>query len=205
MVYLLCFDKKFKHAKHYIGFAENENTFKKRLEHHRKGSGSRLMAAIAKAGIGFTVTRTWPDGDRNFERKLKNRKEGPRLCPHCVSIKKAEKMRQRHIAHLKANPISAAHQAVVDELSTPEGFEAAFKVIEEHDAPTENVVDSYLKAKHEVVCPVVETAKKMNDDVFRCTFFDKKPEVANAQPESRSNPSRWQRIWSRLARFLGFS
>lgn len=91
MVYLLCFNKKFKHAKHYIGFAENQRTFEIRLEHHKKGRGAKLMDAITKAGIGFTVSRTWPDGDRNFERKLKNRKKSSQICPHCIAAKKAEK------------------------------------------------------------------------------------------------------------------
>lgn len=196
MVYLLCFDKKFKHAKHYIGFAENQRTFEARMKHHSKGSGSRLMAAIAKVGIGFCVARTWPDGDRNFERKLKNRKKSSELCPHCSAIKKANKMRDRHIAHIKANPPSPKMQAMINELSTPEGFRAAFDVVKDHEP---------------VVCPVVETAKRLDvdktlieaeathEEMFRCKFFDKKPEVANAQPESPACVGRWARIRSRLA------
>src|ERR1700677_1755041 len=91
MVYLLCFDKKFKHAKHYIGYANTPKSFEKRLACHRKGQGAKLMAAIAKAGIEFKVARTWDTGDRNFERKLKNRKKSSELCPICIAAKKAEK------------------------------------------------------------------------------------------------------------------
>jgi hypothetical protein len=83
MVYLLCFHQKFKHAKHYIGFAESQESFAKRLACHKSGRGARLMKAITKAGIGFEVARTWNDGDRTFERKLKKRKNGPKLCPIC--------------------------------------------------------------------------------------------------------------------------
>ncbi len=92
MVYLLCFDKKFKHAKHYIGFAVSQDSFERRLKCHTKGTGSRLMDAVTKAGIGFKVARTWADGDRNFERKLKNRKKSAELCPLCIERAKREKV-----------------------------------------------------------------------------------------------------------------
>lgn len=88
MVYLLHFEKAYKHANHYIGFAENQGTLERRLEHHRRGTGSRLMAAVSIAGIGFVLARTWEDGDRNFERRLKNLKNSRGLCPICTqSIK----------------------------------------------------------------------------------------------------------------------
>jgi len=103
-VYLLCFDKKFRHAKHYIGFVQNMEGLPKRLNHHKKGTGSRLMAAVTKAGIGFQVARTWPDGDRNFERKLKNRKKSAELCPLCIAAKKAAKMPKTIMQEYKENP-----------------------------------------------------------------------------------------------------
>lgn len=218
MVYLLCFDKKFKHARHYIGFAENQRTFELRMKHHAKGNGSKLMAAVAKAGIGFTVARTWPDGDRNFERKLKNRKEGPRLCPLCVSRAKSEKLRQKHIEHLKANPLSPEHQAAVDELSTPEGFSNAFKMVD--DIVEGNVsLDPKIYDKP-LMCPVV---KKFDESksIFNVVMQEKPDPIASAvvpltgdvimlgeiyaKPKSDPNTSRWQRVWSCVARLLGFS
>lgn len=78
-VYLLHFDRPLKHARHYIGFS---TSLKRRLEHHAKGTGSSLMAAVAKAGITFRLVRTWK-ADRTFERKLKNGKNAPHLCPIC--------------------------------------------------------------------------------------------------------------------------
>ena len=78
-VYLLHFSQPFKHAKHYMGFAEDIDT---RLERHRAGNGSRLIAVITQAGIDFELARTWV-GDRALERKLKQRKDAPRLCPIC--------------------------------------------------------------------------------------------------------------------------
>lgn len=83
MVYLLCFKEKYKHAKHYIGYVSKNSDLDRRMERHRKCQGARLIAVITKAGIGFDVARTWPDASRDFERKLKNRKNAKMLCPIC--------------------------------------------------------------------------------------------------------------------------
>jgi hypothetical protein len=45
-VYLIHFDEPYKHARHYVGSAVSLDA---RLEEHRRGSGSRLMAVIAAA------------------------------------------------------------------------------------------------------------------------------------------------------------
>ena len=80
-VYLICFDAHYHHAKHYIGFAQNG--VDNRLERHRSGQGSRLLRAVMQAGINFDVVRVWNDVDRNFERKLKKRKNSKHFCPRC--------------------------------------------------------------------------------------------------------------------------
>lgn len=87
MVYLLHFDKPLRHARHYLGYAED---VEKRLKRHRSGAGSRLLAALKRAGIEFTLVRTW-EGDRKFERSLKQRKNSPDLCPVCKEEKKRKK------------------------------------------------------------------------------------------------------------------
>lgn len=78
-IYLIHFNTAYKHARHYIGSAKS---VKERLERHRKGKGARLMEVIAAANIGFVLARTWKGGKKE-ERKLKNRKNAPRLCPIC--------------------------------------------------------------------------------------------------------------------------
>ena len=84
-VYLLHFDRPIGaggphgFAQHYIG---STSDLPARLEDHRAGRGARLMEVIAGAGVSFVVARTWPGG-RTLERRLKNRKEAPRLCPIC--------------------------------------------------------------------------------------------------------------------------
>lgn len=89
MVYLLHFSSKFKHAQHYIGYTEDEHSLTTRLEYHRSGKGSKLLKAVTGAGIDVVVARTWSDGTRDFERKLKNQKNArSRLCPICRGQKK---------------------------------------------------------------------------------------------------------------------
>lgn len=84
-VYLTHFLKPYKHAEHYLGFATN---LEARLEHHRKGTGARLMQVIRDAGIGFVLTRTWDDVTRTTERRLKNGGGLNRQCPVCKLMQK---------------------------------------------------------------------------------------------------------------------
>lgn len=82
MVYILHFSRAFHHARHYVGFTEKPE---QRLGEHAKGSAksSKLMQAVIKAGITFTVARVFPDADRHFERKIKNSHRTARFCPIC--------------------------------------------------------------------------------------------------------------------------
>jgi predicted GIY-YIG superfamily endonuclease len=82
VVYLLHFDSKIsdKHTtQHYTGWTKY---LAGRVAKHLAGRGARLTQVARERGIGFVVARTWP-GDRTFERKIKNRHEGPTLCPIC--------------------------------------------------------------------------------------------------------------------------
>lgn len=186
MVYLLCFDKKFKHAKHYIGFAENQRTFEMRMKHHKKGSGSKLMAAIAKAGIGFTVARTWPDGDRNFERKLKNRKEGPRLCPHCQAEAKARRAAKVVKTDIVEGNVGLDPKVYDKPLMCP--------VVKKFDE-SKSIFNVVMQEKPD---PIASAVVPLTGDVIMLGEI-------YAKPKSKPNPSRWQRVWSCVARLLGFS
>lgn len=82
MIYLVHFQRPYKHAKHYLGFTDL--TLTKRFARHcsnaKKRRGSALMNAIMAAGITFKVVRTW-EGDRARERQLKG--NSVRRCPVC--------------------------------------------------------------------------------------------------------------------------
>jgi predicted GIY-YIG superfamily endonuclease len=79
MVYLLHFSEPYRHARHYVGFTNNLTA---RLEAHVSGQGARLVQVVIEAGMTFQLARTW-EGTRRDERRIKNRKEAPRLCPVC--------------------------------------------------------------------------------------------------------------------------
>jgi len=79
MIYLLHFERPYRHARHYLGYAVDVEM---RIHDHRRGNGARLTQVITQAGIGMILVRTW-DGDRNDERKLKRHNNAPRMCPIC--------------------------------------------------------------------------------------------------------------------------
>ena len=83
MVYLIHFDRPYKHARHYTGWTRNAKTLPRRIAHHRNGTGARLMQVVTEAGITFEVAKTWPDGTRDDERRLKRRGGAARICPTC--------------------------------------------------------------------------------------------------------------------------
>jgi len=83
IIYLIHFTQAYWHARHYLGSTDN---LAARIEAHRSGNGARLMEVITAAGIDWQVVRTWA-GSRQVERRIKNRKEAPALCPVCSGEK----------------------------------------------------------------------------------------------------------------------
>lgn len=78
-VYLLHFDRPYRHARHYIGWTADLDA---RLAEHAAGHGARLLAVVKAAGIGWSLARTWP-GNRARERQIKNQGGASRRCPAC--------------------------------------------------------------------------------------------------------------------------
>src|SRR5262249_32454437 len=54
-----------------------------RLDAHARGSGARLIEVITRAGLGFTLARTWPQTTRDREDSLKHIGDARRFCPEC--------------------------------------------------------------------------------------------------------------------------
>ena len=81
-IYLLHFDRPYRHARHYTGWTTN---LPDRLAAHRNGQGARLISVIIQAGIGFTLARTW-QGDRCRERLITRQGGAARRCPACGVI-----------------------------------------------------------------------------------------------------------------------
>lgn len=96
-VYLLHFDRAYPNGskpQHYIGYAHDIPT---RLAEHRARKGARLLQVLADHGIGWTLVRTWPDGDRSVERRLKNWKKGAALCPVCPTPRRSREPQRRSV------------------------------------------------------------------------------------------------------------
>jgi len=79
-VYILHFEQSYFHARHYVGYSKFPI---RRLERHLAWNEQALIVAVKKAGIRIHLARVWPDADKSFERKLKNRKHTARYCPLC--------------------------------------------------------------------------------------------------------------------------
>src|SRR5258707_8831024 len=92
--YLLCFDRPFGPARDSLGITGN---LPQRLWVHAHGKGAKLTGYARKAGISWTLTRTWEDCDRDRERQLKNNR-GAKYCPRC----KAESVMLRDPAYKAA-------------------------------------------------------------------------------------------------------
>jgi predicted GIY-YIG superfamily endonuclease len=78
-IYLLHFDRPYRHAAHYTGWAHD---LRARLVEHAAGRGARLLAVTTDAGIGWTLARTWT-GSRSREWALKRQGGAARRCPLC--------------------------------------------------------------------------------------------------------------------------
>lgn len=86
-VYLLHFSRPFKHARHYLGWADD---IERRVAEHRSGNGraGRLCQVVVAEGIELALARTWEGAGRNEERRLKNRGGASRLCPICRALER---------------------------------------------------------------------------------------------------------------------
>jgi hypothetical protein len=82
-VYLLHLHPSYKQARHYLGFAEDVAP---RVYAHLHGRGARLTEVALSAGCEMILVRIWDGASRTDERKLKNLKNAPKLCPICQGL-----------------------------------------------------------------------------------------------------------------------
>jgi predicted GIY-YIG superfamily endonuclease len=97
-VYLLHFEPRYKHAGHYLGFAQD---ILRRVHEHRTGvAGCKLTDAAARAGVTMMLVRVWKNKSRKFERGLKGFRRDKsgrstcvgslaRICPACLELRLA--------------------------------------------------------------------------------------------------------------------
>jgi hypothetical protein len=66
-------------AQHYSGAASD---LESRLLQHKSGFGAKIMAAVERAGIAWTVAAVW-EGGFEEEKLLKIQHNNVRYCPIC--------------------------------------------------------------------------------------------------------------------------
>jgi hypothetical protein len=82
MVYLLHFDRPFKHARHFVGATKSVTTIKALLQGSATNVQSPLVDAARADGVAFVVARTWLNGYARTN-DLPNRHNLGVLCPVC--------------------------------------------------------------------------------------------------------------------------
>lgn len=107
VIYVLHFDHPYKHAGHYIGWAHDFEQFKRRLQRHRTGQGSKLMRAVTQAYIPYRIVYLQP-GDRNEERRMKNYNRGSRFCWICQQRTKSLQQKLVQLTPIAGTTMEAA-------------------------------------------------------------------------------------------------
>lgn len=83
MLYLIHFNRPFRHARHYLGYSRDTDTLHVRLSKHMGESCDvRLLQHVKAEGIRLMVVRVW-EGDRKDEMRLKRTHAHTRICPIC--------------------------------------------------------------------------------------------------------------------------
>ena len=73
MIYILQFARPVGgRANYYIGYAQNETTYFRRMKDHSKGRGAKLTAAALAQGISWKCIVIVPQATRADERRWKN-------------------------------------------------------------------------------------------------------------------------------------
>jgi hypothetical protein len=124
-VYLIHFDRPFKHAKHYVGFCKGSSGqgLACRLAKHRAGTGAKLLRAVNAAGIGWQCVRVWPGWTRSQERKLKTWGGAARICPVCTARPIGGPVRRPKCQPITSAQLAPSHGA--DQTLRPAGLETA--------------------------------------------------------------------------------
>jgi hypothetical protein len=106
MIYILHIDPPLAHARHYVGFTEDDDVAR-RVNEHINQTGrrpSKLVGAALRAGCAVTLVGTMP-GDRTRERRLKDGGSASKYCPLCkpaFNVRKAAQEKARRAARKAA-------------------------------------------------------------------------------------------------------
>lgn len=89
-VYLIHFDSKYGHVRHYAGYGKDVH---RRIQAQLDGkrTAANLIRVVLKAGIKIRLARVWLHHDRSYERRLKNSHKMSDYCPICREEKRRAK------------------------------------------------------------------------------------------------------------------
>lgn len=108
-VYLIHLAEPYKHAQHYIGYAET--TIAERIFEHiaticeppirplgettwyRHGRGAKFLGVLNYLKIEWSLARVWEGQDKAFERHLKDQKNSHEFCPMCSGAAAYKRMK----------------------------------------------------------------------------------------------------------------
>lgn len=78
-------------SQHYIGWSSN---LYQRLVVELLGAShaARFCQVAVQKGIPIYIARIWVGETKAFEKELKSRKYGPRICPCCVGQERAQQL-----------------------------------------------------------------------------------------------------------------
>ena len=100
MVFLVCFNQKYKGHNHALCVAKNQEELKKRVAFNKNHANGH----VAKSKIDFEVTMVWPNEGAYFAKILKADKHLHAFCPKC---RKFPKKAMSHLVH--TNNMKQAH------------------------------------------------------------------------------------------------
>lgn len=89
MLYLVHLDRPIGRSRHYLGYCDSsfygpEAALRSRVERHRHGAGSKLLAAANQAGVGWRVVWTGAGGRREELRVKRLHGTLEAMCPVCT-------------------------------------------------------------------------------------------------------------------------
>jgi len=83
MVYLLHFDRPFRHMRHYVGSVASLAELEQLLEHPTIRARSPILAAATLAGVQFSVGRVWRGGALRAD-LVRDQQNHARYCDICT-------------------------------------------------------------------------------------------------------------------------
>jgi hypothetical protein len=85
-LYLLHFDRPYRHARHYLGYAKRAPAdYARRVAAGAEYPPHELVLAALGDGVTMRVADVWPGLDRNDRRELRAGHDRRRLCPICLA------------------------------------------------------------------------------------------------------------------------